>query len=263
MKTKKFIRMGGIIFGAWLALLYAFVSIQVNVSSLPGIPLPGPAGGYLSYYAGYMLAGALIGLIACWPENKWVGALLGGVAGAVLTFYLPWRNALQSPESAVGVLFLTITGFVPLVLLCAPLSLVIRLGVENLPTQVSGSLNIKRIGLPLGATLIAVMLGFTSMYPKEVQDTFFITRDLVDKGISATTQAALPEPLQAVRNWFPNATGKYTLEYSTEIEKYNGPRPVTSRMSSDFLIVVRFQNKFTFACAFAPNVKVPSCTNFE
>ena len=111
--------------------------------------------------------------------------------------------------------------------------------------------------------MVAILLGSFSLYPQDVQDGFNATQRLMQNGLKATAPAELPPPLKDVQNWFPNATGRYTLEWSEETERFLGPVQVTSFTHSDFLIVVRFTNKFTFACIFSPGVKTPSCANFE
>jgi hypothetical protein len=263
MNSQKFLRIGGAFVGAWLAVVYAFVSVEINRSALPDIPLPEPSGGAFGYFLEYFAAGALLGLIACWTENKWSGVVIGAVVGAAAVFFLPWKNALSSGTFVLGAIFLTITTFLPLVLFILPVTLVVRQTVERLPTRLEGSLSLSRLGWPLGATAVAILLGSFALYPQEVQDGFKTTQRLVQLGLKATSVSELPLPLKDIQNWFPNANGKYTLEWSEETERFMGPAQVTSFTHSDFLIVVHFSNKFAFACIFAPTVKTPSCANFE
>jgi hypothetical protein len=263
MKSPSFLRLSGTFLGAWLALVYAFVSVQINVAALPGIPLPEPKGGAFSYYLGYLVGGAVIGLVACWPDNKWFGAFLGALGGALVMFYLPWKNALQSTDAAVGTIFLTLTTFLPLVIFTMPVSFLMRWVAENLPTQAEGSLNIRRIGPPIGVTAATVALAALSLYPTDVRSAFYSTQALVESGLAVTSDSALPHPLQEVDKWFPNATGKYTLEWTDDTRGFNGQVPITSFSNSNYLIIVRFENHFSFACVYAPGVKVPSCTNYE
>ena len=119
-------RISGTIVGAWLAVVYAFVSVEVNRSALPGIPLPEPSGGTFGFYLGYLAAGGFLGLISCWTENKWAGIVIGAVAGAAAAFFLPWKNALGSSTLVLGAIFLTLTTFLPLIFFILPVTFVVR-----------------------------------------------------------------------------------------------------------------------------------------
>jgi hypothetical protein len=73
----------------------------------------------------------------------------------------------------------------------------------------------------------------------------------------------IPEKLQYVKGFYPNANGHYTLAYSQELDAYMGPRAMTTRLDSDFLIITKYDNGFTFACVTGPGLKEPaSCTNW-
>jgi hypothetical protein len=263
MNNLRFTRISGAVVGAWLAVIYALVSVEINRSSLPGIPLPEPSGGIFGFYLSYLGAGAALGLIACWTDNKWAGVVTGAAIGAVILFFLPWKNALGSSTLVLGAIFLTLTTFLPLLIIILPVTLVVRQTAESLPTRLEGSLSLDHLRWPIGATILAIVLGSFSLYPPEVQDGFNATQRLVKNGLKATSPAELPAPLKDVENWFPNANGKYTLEWSEDTDRYMGPVPVTTFLHSDYLIVVRFSNKFTVACIFSPGVKTPSCANFE
>jgi hypothetical protein len=263
MASQKSLRLQGVVFGVWLSWLYAFVADQANRMNLPGIPLPDPQGGFAGYYLGAILAGALIGLASTWPENSWVGAGLGGLVGAFLAFFAPWQQALGSTNQTVGVAVLTLTTFIPLALILAPISLLLRLSVNHLPTTSAGMLNPRRIGLPLAVSILAVLIPIWGMYSPDVKDAFYTSKSLLEEGLKASNPGQLPAPLQSVTGFIPNAAGRYSLEWSDSVERFMGPRPVTSRQNSDYLIIARFQNGFTLACLYAPGVKQPSCTNYK
>ncbi len=256
-------RLAGILFGIWLSWLYAFVADQLNRVNLPGISLPEPAGGTLGYYLGALVAGALIGFACTWPDNSWAGGLLGGVAGAAMVFFAPWQQAVGSATKIFGTVLLMLTTFIPLVLILMPVALLIRFSVDRLPTGVEGLLAPRRIGFPLVTTALAVILGVMGLYSAEVRTAFYQTKALVDQGMAASSASQLPEQLQPVVGFIPNANGSYTMEWSDEAERFMGPRPVTSRSSSDFLIIVRFQNGFILSCVYAPGVKQSPCANYQ
>jgi len=263
MGDPKTLRSAGFFFGMWLSWLYAFVADQVNRVNLPGIPLPEPHGEAWSYYLGAVVAGALIGLACTWPDNSWAGGALGGLSGACLVFLAPWQQAFSSTTRVFGTILLMLTTFIPMVLILAPVALLIRFSVNNLPTGIEGILAPRRLGLPVLTTLLALLLGFMGLYSGEVKAAFYQTQALVEQGLAVSNAGSLPEPLQPVQGFIPNATGRYTLEWSDDSARFMGPRPVTSRSASDFLIIVRFQNGFSLACVFVPGVKLSPCANYQ
>ena len=176
MTSQKSLRVAGIIFGAWLSWLYAFVADQVNRVNLPGISLPDPQGGVVGYYLGALLVGALIGLVCTWPENNWAGAALGGLLGALLVFFAPWQQALGSGRQAFGAFFLTLTTFIPMVLILMPFALLVRWSVNRLPTGLEGLLSPRRIGLPLLTTALAIALGLSGMVSADGRTAFYQTQ---------------------------------------------------------------------------------------
>lgn len=255
-------RAGGVIFGAWLALVYAFVSDWINRAFLPGIPLAEPQGGIFVYLITSLLIGALIGLVTCWPHNTWIGSLLGGIAGAVIVFLGPWKIALATPEQAIGTFFLTLYTFMPLMVLLIPAAFLIRYSVSHFPTHRQDALNPRRVLVPVLVSVLAIILGVLALYPEEVRVGFQTTHQLIQQGMKAGSKN-IPEKLQSVQGFFPNANGRYSLEYSQDVEDYMGLRPVTSRINSDFLIVATFENGFSLACVSAPGLKEPaSCANW-
>jgi len=263
MVTQKSLRISGIMFGAWLSWLYAFLAEELNRISLPGITLPEPQGGLFGYYLGAILVGVVIGLACTWPDSTWLGALLGGIAGAALAFITPWQQATVSSLQAVGAVILTVTTFIPLALILMPVAWLIRVSANRLPAGGEGRFSIRQAGLPLLATALVVVLGVTTMHPPEVRKAFYATQAIIQQGMQARSAGALPAALQDVQGFIPNANGRYTLEWSDAVNRFQGMRPVTSRQNSDFLIVARFQNGFTMACIFAPGAKQSPCANFQ
>ncbi len=77
----------GALFGAWVGVIYAFVSQAINWLFLPGIPLAAPSGGLFSYLLEYLGIGALLGVICALPENRWGGVALGSLSAALLLTY--------------------------------------------------------------------------------------------------------------------------------------------------------------------------------
>jgi hypothetical protein len=261
MAGRRLPRTTGIIFGAWLSWLYAFVAEQINRMSLPGVPLPDPPGGMWGYYLGAIVVGALVGLVCVWPRNIWLGSALGGLLGSALTFLAPWQPALNSFSSSSGISVITI--YFSLALVLMPFVLLIRLSVNGLSVNGESWLSPRRMGWPLLTILIVVWLGSTNLYSVSVREAFYITQKLIQQGIESPSQSQLPESLQPVQGFKPNAAGSYTLEWSRSTAKFTGPRPVVDRPNTDFLIIARFRNGFSLACDFPPGVQQPPCANFR
>jgi hypothetical protein len=262
MAGRRSLRTTGIVFGIWLSWLYAFIADQINRMSLPGVPLPDPPGGMWGYYLGAIVVGALMGLVCVWPGNIGLGIALSGLLGSALTFLAPWRLALSSLESSNAISISALAIFFSLGLVLMPFALLARLSVGSLSLSGEGWLSLRRIGLPVLTILIVAWLGSANLYSASVREAFYITQKLIQQGIESPNQSQLPESLQPVQGFKPNATGSFTLEWSNATAKFIGPRPVVDR-HTDFLIIVRFRNGFSLACDFPPGVQQPPCANFR
>ena len=109
MQIRKFLRIAGGVFGAWLGLVYATVSVEINHAALLDIPLPEPSGGTLVYYLGFLAAGTFIGVLTCWTEHTWSGMAIGTVVGIAAVAFLPWKDALN-PGSEASLTMTSILG---------------------------------------------------------------------------------------------------------------------------------------------------------
>jgi hypothetical protein len=259
MREKKDRIIPGLWFGALMLCIYAISAQWVNRITLPEIPFAEPPGGMLGYILSYALGGAIIGLVACWPDSMPVGGALGGIVAAVMIFILPWKAALQSQSAFIGTFFLTIFTFLPLAIFLMPFSYTLRASVERLPRQIEGALAPGRIWLPVLTIVLMVFLGSFSIHSEDVQKSFVSMNRMILNGLKAPSEYQLPEPLLDVNGFMQNAQGKYTLEWDENADSFFGPRPATNRGASDYLIVARFENGFVMACVYAPNVKTPNC----
>jgi hypothetical protein len=83
---------------------------------------------------------------------------------------------------------------------------------------------------------------------------------LLQQSSTAASVDQLPEPLQRVDGYIEGAVGEYTLEWSDEIETYQGLRPITDDETQASLITIRFEGGYSFTCIYTPPVIDPSCT---
>lgn len=255
-------RLSGLIFGAWLELVYAYVAIEIIRSALPDIPLAGPPGGDVGYYLEFLAAGALLGLLTCWPDRIWAGCLVGWAAGVVEFLFLPWKNALSPIQTPS----FDLAAILPLVVCLLPVTVVLRLAVENLPSQLGNSQILRQIAWPLVATALAIGLGVFALYSEDVKDDFQITQNLMVLAQKSTDVSTLPASLQGVNDWFPSAAGDYNLSWSEETDQLMWKKqgsPGSTPAARDIVIVARFSNSFTVGCLFTLGKQIPVCANFE
>jgi hypothetical protein len=263
MKDRKFFRFGGAVIGAWLALVYAFISLEVIHSSLGDVPLADPGGGTFGYFISFGLVGALLGMVVCWPPKFWQGLVAGIIAAAVLIFFLPWKDPLGPPGQTIGAQYHFLATFAPPVVFMLVMTVMVRATILTLPDRPQSSLSPRRIAWPVAATALAIFLGSLAAYPANIQDGLRATQVLVQQGLKATSQNTLPAALQNVQGWFPNATGQYILTWDSNPELFKGPPSSTPYTANDFLVIVRFENGFSAACIFGPEAPGSVCANFE
>lgn len=249
-------------FGAWLGGIYALVSQTINRIFLPGIPLQAATGSLFTYVMQYILIGALLGVACALPENRWVGVALGGFTAACLIALAALAN--RWGQASFGMTFVTIfLTFMPIVVLMMPAAFLIRLGADAQQVDPSRPyLWARRYLIPLVLTLFVVGLGTLSLYGPEVRDAFQYNNAMVRDGLLAGSQNRLPGPLRDVAGFLEQSSGRYSLEWSDRLDTFFGPRPAGAEMSQ-FLIITRFDNGFSFACVYSQNRAVPNCTNYR
>lgn len=250
----------GAFFGAWLGIVYAYTSHAINQIYLPGIPLAAPDGSLGSYLVRSLLLGALFGAITALPENRLAGVALAGFAASALASgaALVQSWGIDSFSSTLITVFLT---FLPMAVFYLPLALIIRFGIDAQHIDPDRPyLWARRIIIPALLTLLAVVVGSLSLYSKDARDAFRYVDQMIKEGLTAPVER-LPSPLTDVKDFKTNAVTAYTLSWSDRVNTFYGPRPAESEMSQ-FLIIARFNNGFSFACVFSANRNVPNCTNY-
>lgn len=248
----------GAIFGAWIGLIYAWVSQAINWILLPGIAITPPPGGLFLYIFQYAGIGALLGIISSIPENRVLGMVLGGFVSTVLLTIATFSRAWGQDIFGSTVLLMMCT-FMPLIVLLAPIALLIRAGVDaqNIP-QDRPYLWARRYLIPIFLTVIAVGLGLLSMFSKDHRQAIEYVNVLIQEGSRAGSESDLPKPLLDVPGFLENGQGPYTLTWSDRTDTFFGPRPVGAELSQ-FLVIASFENGFSFACVFSTNRSQPNC----
>jgi hypothetical protein len=252
----------GILFGAWMGGVYASVSGAINVLFLPNIPVAPPDGGLVLSIFEYTLFGALLGAVSAYPESKLVGMGLGGLTTALILVFISLTRSWGTNIFGGALLYLACT-FMPLIVLMMPVSLLVRAGVDAQQVRTDKPyLWARKYLIPLALTLVAIILGSFSLYTPEQRLGLVTTNQIIIQAKQAGSVKELPVPLQAVSGYLENAHGPYTLAWSDHVESFFGPRPEGAELSQ-FLIIARYQNGFSFACVFSSNRTVPTCAVYE
>jgi len=250
----------GAFLGAWLGIVYAYTSHVINQIFLPGIPLAAPDGSLGIYLARNLQLGALFGAITALPENRLAGVALAGFAASV---FASGAALMQSwgIDSFSSTLITVLLTFLPMAVFYFPLALIIRFGIDAQHIDPDRPyLWARRIIIPVLLTLLVVVVGSFSLYSTDAREAFQYVNQMIQEGMAAPVDS-LPVPLQDVKGFRENAGTAYTLTWSDRINTFNGPRPAESEMSQ-FLIIARFDNGFSFACVFSASRNVPNCTNY-
>ncbi len=250
------------VFGTWLSWLYAFLADEVNRVYLPDIPLPDPQGGVLGYYGGAILVGLLVGLVCTWPDKPWLGAIFGGLIGALLAFIALWQPVGGLSIQTLGNGGLTATAFVTLAVILTPIAFLMRISVERLQSS-GASFSLRGVWLPVLVTGLVAFMGMCRLYPREVRAAFYSTRSTIEAGMNSSSPGQLPDALRDVRGFIPNANGRYKLEWSDKVDLFSGFYPQFTRDKRDFLIIARYTNGFAVACLFSYGASQPPCANFQ
>jgi hypothetical protein len=248
----------GILFGAWMGGVYALASGCINRLFLPNIPLAPPSGGFGMYLVQYLMFGGFLGLICSLPENTAVGLVLGGLATAIMlvtqVLVRTWGQ-----ESLGGLLMYMVCIFLPLIVLLMPISFLIRAGVDvQKPHYDRPYLWARKYIVPFILTLVAISLGALSLYSKDVRLAIRTVNEMILEGKQSNSVSTLPKSLRDVSGYLENAYGNYELTWSDRVDTFMGPVPAGAELSQ-FLVIARYDNGFSFACVFGSNLGIPNC----
>ncbi len=248
----------GILFGAWMGGVYALASGGINKLFLPDVPLAPPSGGLGVYLVQYILFGGFLGLICSLPENTAVGLVLGGLATAIMLVTQVLART-WGQESLGTLLMYLLCIFLPLIILMMPISFFIRAGVDaQKPHYDRPYLWARKYIIPFILTLVAILLGAFSLYSKDVRLAIRTVNEMILEGNQSNSISALPKSLQDVSGFLENAYGNYNLTWSDRVDTFRGPVPAGAELSQ-FLVIARYDNGFSFACVFSSNLGIPNC----
>jgi hypothetical protein len=201
--------------------------------------------------------------VTSWPESNPFGMFLGGLLGAIMMIVGTFLNVMGTNESFGVMSFMTLYIFLPMIVVALPISALIRWSTNYLiPTDNGTPINLWKGIMPLAITLtLAGLVGGLSLYSGMARASLREMDAMVQSGIKARTDAAIPEPLQTVNGFLDNAQGGFALEWNDGSNEFKGQRLATSSDRDQGTVTVHFNNGFSFVCLFIPQAVHPVCEN--
>lgn len=258
----KFPQIGGAITGAIFALINILTTNLINKLFMPGIPLFNPEASLASVLA-YVAAGAIIGLVAVWPDSAWVGTILAGMVGGVLMYAQTWVRALSNPSTSLGSVVWSFYTLLPMMVFFMPLGWLVRTAFFSFLGPAYNPLYKRDLRKPILAVILAFALGAASLYPADVRTSFSRMKALVDLGLQAPSHAEVPAAFEHATDFPEETLGKYTLQYTGEIDLFQWHLPAAADSTNSYLIVARFENDYAVACVYGDNISTTICSNFN
>lgn len=252
----------GLVIGLAFGIPYSIISQFINVWALPGIPLYDfPVGRVASVILTSLFMG-LMGLMVAWDEESFWGlsgsALLAVVASSLLAY-------INSGESQVVTsFFLSLFTFLPRLILYLPLGIFFRwmVGIPDTTGRAPSSGLMRLSKVTFSILIVAVIGGRFSQMSPEARKALQDMNALVLEGMAAAANGEeVPSPLIPVDGFTTYAEGAYTLEWSSDVDSLPVTRPFADFGVTESLVIVRFENKYQFGCAFTPPSPLPKCIN--
>jgi hypothetical protein len=253
-------RLLGLISGLVLGFAYSLTANLINAVFLPDIPFYYPWPGPVLLILGSTLVSGIMGLITAWSDETFIGMLIASIFGAAVSSFYSWRSAGTPPNFLV----LTVITFIPRLFLYLPLGIAVQWILRQyLRISLTGARLWGKIIVPIVCILLAFGTASFSLYAREIRYALTTTNQLVQDGLAAASEDALPEPLQDVWYFTDYAKGEYTLEVSLEPDRLPVQRPIAEYGKLVSLIIIRHSNSFMYGCVYTPPRIIPICGNFN
>ncbi len=198
----------GVAYGLLLGMIYALVNGTIDVVTFPDLPLRVDWPSLWTDIAISGLGGMVLGAVAAWPENSWVGTLVG--AGAIMAWeMLRSLLSLSNPVSLVLVLLI-----LPLVVLSLPIAAVFRWSVaRHLRVMQRPRLRRRLVGLGglvLTILALATFAGSWSRMTGASEDALRKVNSVVKMALAPSSQQ-MPDALKNVPDFRAQAGHTYWL----------------------------------------------------
>jgi hypothetical protein len=247
--------------GLALGLLYGLVAGTMDSFMLPGVPLRVDTAEVIVNTLLAGLGAAAAGYVTAWSPSSLKG-ILGG-AGAIALFNAARSFVVQAGAAQDLLLaFLSLLPFLlPSAAFALPITASLRLGVNWYGDALShsGRPRLFRLGrLALGVIALGVFAGSLSQMSSDEQQALRQVNTMIQKGLTARSEADVPGPLRAVADFRARAGERYTLDWRVDL-------------SADFTIAgsaavqtievdVRFDTGLHFTCLIGETLAQPLCS---
>jgi len=259
MFTPRQQRKFGFICGFVLGFVNSLVVNMINHVFLPGIHLHEPWPGIFIFILFNSLVAGSMGAIALWTEDSFNGLLLSALLGSGINTI--WSLIIKGQNPAT--FFLMILIFLPTLIFYFPLGIAVRWIAHQWNRANSNlSSNSGKIIITVICILLAGVSGVFSLYPAESRLAFVTADQLVQDGLKAKKPSELPIPLKDVEGFYKYAQENYTLDLSFETDRLAVPFTPSEYGLINSLIIIRFQNGYSFGCIFSTPGTIPVCGNF-
>ena len=261
MTEHAFRRWTGGLLGAVLGLVYALSSQWLNRVLVPGVPLYQPPFGPFGNTVLSTSVGALLGLLAVWPERWYVGTFASAAVGTLL---VQTAVALTASDT-LRAMPVTVCIFLPVAAMLLPLVALVRWATDK---QVLARLDRqpiwRRVLLPLLLIVLAGGVGALSLYPARAHQPL-VRMNAIVQAAQQASESGLPATFQVIDapGYPERLRGSYTLDWEREnLSRFGIPRPLESE-ADQIAVLARFESGYAFACLFVPGEDAARCRGYD
>jgi hypothetical protein len=252
----------GLLLGVALGLVFGLVSQYGNAMLVPGIRFYQPPFGAAGNLLLCVAVGALLGVVTAWPNNAFVGAIAGCLAGGALFEVAVILTGDNTPNVVAGKAASTVLTFLPLAAtMTVPIGIFRWVVSKEEGARRDGAPAWKRIPLPMLLVLVAAAWGMLFVYSERARVVLPRMNAIVQAGLVAADRSALPAQFQVidVPGYPQQAKGGYTLDWQGEgMSRFGIPRPIENEEAQS-AVIARFDNGWSFVCLFITPDAEPRC----
>ena len=255
-------RMTGAVISFFMGIAFVTVTETVNRILLPGLPLYTPPPGLpWSALIGGMI-GLVIGLIASWTGTPHLGVFSASLTGALI---INAYNLILSPkaDTSAASLIAILLGVLPSTTAFIAVAIIFfrwALDRQQAAVQDKRSL-LLRVGIPALLILFSAGIGWTQQYPPYARTVILRLHALVEKGLAAQDDSALPPELAPgkLEGFRQNAAARYTLQWDRDPNnRFQIPRPGNTE-GRESVAIARFENGWMLVCLYPRPDWEPRC----
>jgi hypothetical protein len=266
-RVNKFRRLIGLVLGLTLAIIFALITQVMVRLEMPGVPLFQPPLGAAGNVILWMFVGAVLGLVAAWPEEAVYGVSLSSAAGTLfISIFTLFTSGAPSGDQG-ATLFTRILSlvviFLPVAGMLAPLMILLRWSIARLTDAYKGIVPVwKIVWIPALLLAAVVTIGLAARLPTYARRELMRTQELIQTGLASVDRQSLPEALRnkQVGDFTTNASPGYTLEWDkNNVNRYGIPRTSNSMGSQEAIVAARFDNDWVLVCLYSDPAVEPAC----